>query len=146
MNRKRSINLEIRRLAAKIRREFEHGPNREYLESVTGANGWIIGYLAENRHKDIFQKDIEKEFSVRRSTVSKVVGLMEQKGFIEREPVTYDARLKKLVLTEKAWKLHEIASGDAKYVEERLLQGISKEEIETLHKLLKKLYNNLKVE
>ena len=144
VNHKRSINLEIRRLATKIRREFEHGPNSSYIDSVTGANGWIIGYLACNKDKDIFQKDVEEEFSIRRSTVSKVVGLMEQKGLIMREPVSYDARLKKLVLTQKAWELHKIAIEDSKCVEECLIQGLSEEEIEQLYVLLEKMSHNLK--
>ena len=36
-----------------------------------------------------------------RSTVTGVVKLMERKGLIRRESVSSDARLKKLVLTEK---------------------------------------------
>ena len=47
-----------------------------------------------------FPKDIEKEFSINRSTTSEMLKLMCKNGMITREEVDYDARLKKIVLTE----------------------------------------------
>ena len=64
-------------------------------------HGWIIRYLYENREQDIFQKDIEQRFAVGRSTVTNLIQLMEKKGFVKRESVKQDARLKKVILTEK---------------------------------------------
>ena len=100
----RYIGLEISKINNMLRRKCK----RENLfaqseDEVTRKNGWIIGYLADNRDKDIFQKDIENKFSIRRSTVSGILQLMEKKGYVKREGVAYDARLKKLTLTEKAW-------------------------------------------
>ena len=52
----------------------------EHEDEITRKNGWIIGdYLASNRDKDIFQKDIEYNFSIRRSTVSGILQLMEKR-------------------------------------------------------------------
>ena len=68
--------------------------------------------MAQNNDKDIYQKDLEKKFSVTRSTASKVVKLMVQKGLIVREEVESDARLKKLILTEKALNMHEAIKSD----------------------------------
>ena len=48
-----------------------------------------------------FQKDIEQRFAVGRSTVTNLIQLMEKKGFVKRESVKQDARLKKVILTEK---------------------------------------------
>ena len=64
-------------------------------------NGWIMRYLYENRKKDIFQKDIEKFFSIGRSTVTNIIQILEKKGYVRRESVEYDARLKKVILTEQ---------------------------------------------
>ena len=76
------------------------------VNAATGKNAWIIGYIAEHSDRDVFQRDIEEDFSIRRSTVSNMISLMEQKGYIKRESVDYDARLKKLVLTPKALDIH----------------------------------------
>ena len=62
---------------------------------------WIIGFVQDREDSglDTFPKDIEKEFSINRSTTSEMLKLMCKKGMIEREEVEYDARLKKIVLT-----------------------------------------------
>lgn len=56
--------------------------------------------------RNIFQKDIEQEFSISRATVSNLVQLVEKKGYISREAISEDARLKKLVLTNKGIEAH----------------------------------------
>lgn len=55
----------------------------------------------------VFQRDIEREFSITRSTVTNILQLMERKGYIERRSVPQDARLKQLVLTEEGICFHE---------------------------------------
>ncbi len=55
----------------------------------------------------MFQRDIEREFSITRSTVTNILQLMERKGYIERRSVPQDARLKQLVLTEEGICFHE---------------------------------------
>ena len=58
-------------------------------------------HLYRHREEQVFQRDIEREFSITRSTVTNILQLMERKGYIERRSVPQDARLKKLVLTEE---------------------------------------------
>lgn len=58
--------------------------------------------LLESAHKPIFQRDIEEAFQIRRSTVTGIIKLIEQKGYLTRTSVESDARLKQLVPTEKA--------------------------------------------
>ena len=69
--------------------------------------GWIIGYLYDHKDEEIFQRDIEAEFYIARSTVTCLVKQMEQKGYIARVAVERDCRLKRLCLLEKGEKLHE---------------------------------------
>ena len=58
--------------------------------------------LLETMHKDLYQKDIEEEFQIRKSTVTGYVQLMEKNGYLTRESDKEDARKKRLVPTEKA--------------------------------------------
>ena len=92
------ISTQLRGLSHRIHRFLENSPNKKAIDSITGTHGWIIAFLSCNKDKDIFQKDVEREFDVTRSTASKVIDLMEQKGLVRREKVSKDARLKKLVL------------------------------------------------
>ena len=68
----------------------------------------IIDYLSRlEKNQNIFQKDIEKEFNIRRATATSALKLMEEKSLIVRLSVKNDARLKKVILTPKAKKLSE---------------------------------------
>ena len=66
-------------------------------------------------------------------------------GFIQREPVDYDARLKKLVLTEKALDILKIIKKDRATLESQMLRGFSDEEKLQLRAFLKRLSANLDV-
>ncbi len=137
------FGLELRSLNNLVRRYFEFASHRKEIETVTGNNGWIIRYLAENKDKDVYQKDLEEQFTVTRSTASKVLRLMEQKGLIRRQAVSRDARLKKIVLTEKAWKIKELMREDAEKMEQSLVKGFTEEELHTLYSYLQRMKANL---
>lgn len=143
MDEPNHIGFEISSLDKMIRRSLMNCSARRELESLTGTNGWIIGYLAHNRDRDICQRDIEAAFSVRRSSVSKVITLMEQKGLIERVPVKSDARLKKLVLTPLALGLHESIEAEFDAMDERLTRGFAPEELEQFRAYIEKMKKNL---
>lgn len=89
------VGFTIRRLDHVLRRNLEMRVKEEGIDEITLMHGWIIRYLYENRNQDIFQKDIEKNFSIGRSTVTGIIQILEKKGFISREFVAHDARLKK---------------------------------------------------
>ena len=137
------IGFVVRSLSRMIGRRADNSAGRQYLESLTGTNGWIIGYLAHNRDRDIYQKDIENQFSVRRSTVSRVITLMEQKGLVERVAVDGDARLRKLVLTDKAWEIHKKIEADLSAIEERLSDGISEEDLAVFRSVASRMMENI---
>ncbi len=143
MQERKDIGFKIRMLSNLIKRDVEKSRNRMGLVLPKGINGWAISYFFENREKDIFQRDFEAEFSIRRSTASSILKTMEQNGFIERKSVSYDARLKKIVLTEKAIKIHKNIIADIERREKILRKGISEEEIDSFLNTLKKLSANM---
>ena len=53
-------------------------------------------YLLETGEDGALQKDIEEVFTIRMSTASRILSLMESNGFIERREVDYDTRLKRV--------------------------------------------------
>ena len=139
----RAAGLQMSRLLNKFHRELHALHADRFPEGITGVNIRIINFLADNSKRDIFQRDIEEEFSVRRSTVSKVLSLMEEKNLIRRETVSGDARLKKLALTEHGYEVHRITTKDAAKMESRLLNGLSEEDQRKLFELLRKMDQNL---
>lgn len=140
---KKYIDREIIKTANQLRRRIDNSEEVRNLRNITGSNGYIIGYIARNSDKDIFQKNIEEEFSLTRSTVSKVLSLMEEKGLIRRESVDNDARLKKLVLTEKSLEIHKRMSDSHELLEAQITRGFTEEEKHLLFDMLSRINKNL---
>ena len=136
------IGFEIRCINNLFKRYIELNKPPE-LDETTGIHGWAIKYLYENRDKEIFQKDFETRFSIRRSTATNMLKLMEAKGLIERVSVPKDARLKKIVLTGKAINIHKQIEKNIMDFEKQLSRGLSEEEIETFFRILDKIKNNM---
>ena len=143
MRERNDIGFKVRMLSNLIRRDVEKSRNEIGINLPKGINGWAISYFYENMGKDIFQKDFESEFSIRRSTASSILKTMEQNGFVERISVPYDARLKKIVLTEKATEIHKAVIKDIEKREKRLRNGISQGEIDAFLNTLTKLTANM---
>lgn len=112
-------------------------------EKLTSMQSWIIRYLYKNNDKDIFQKDIEKEFSIRRSTATVLLQLMEKNDLIRKESVDYDARLKKLNLTNKSLNIHKTIIEDIKNFEKQLINGISENDLNVFFKVIEKMKQNI---
>ncbi len=144
MKSQRQLGFEIRTLNNCVKRFFQATKPPE-LQQSTGVHGWAIKYFYENRNKDIFQLDFEERFSIRRSTATNMLKLMEKNGIITRESVDYDARLKKIVLTEKAVAIHKKAVKNIEMIESTLKNGITDEELASFYKVADKIKLNLGV-
>lgn len=143
MRREDDIGFAVRRLANLIKRDVENNRDRMGAEHIKGVSGWAIDYFYENRESDIFQRDFEEKFSIRGSTASRMLKLMEQKGLIERVSVASDARLKKIVITEKAVEQHKKILKSIEMREKRLREGISPEDLAVFFSVMKRLTENM---
>ena len=144
MKNDKHLGFEIRTINNLIKRHLEQHKPEEFNNS-TGVHGWAIRYFYENRDKEIFQRDFEERFSIRRSTATNMLKLMEKNGIICRESVDYDARLKKIILTDKAIQIHKKATHNIELLENTLKVGISKDELTIFYKVLDKMKENLEV-
>ena len=141
----RRIGFEIRTVHNLIKRNMDSKKPPE-LNAATGVHGWVIHYFYKNRDHDTFQRDFETHFSIRRSTATQILKLMETNGLITRQPVPYDGRLKKIVLTEKAIEIHNKIDKNMDEMEETLTRGITPEEEDTFYRVLDKIKANLEVD
>lgn len=106
---------------------------------ISGRNFWILRYLEDHRGEDVFQRDLENVFKIRRSTVSKTVELMEQKHLLERVSVDGDARKKKLQLTPDADSVLSDVKKAVEDLETRVRASFCEEDYTILMRLLKQL-------
>lgn len=111
---------------------------------LTGMQGRVLHFiLVKSKSGEVFQKDIEEEFNLRRSTATGILQLMEKNGIIRRESVSYDARLKNLIPTDKSKKLQGQVDDDIRDLETKLRENIDSEDLKVFYKVIIQMSKNL---
>ena len=139
----RHIGYEVRTLNQVIGRLVTSYQSK--VDEKAGINrmqGWIIGYLYRHSEEAVFQKDLEAEFQMARSTASGILQAMEKKGLITRESIPRDARLKRLVLTEKGMKFQMEIMENFDRIQKVLKSDIPKEKLECFLEVLDMIREN----
>ena len=120
-----------------------HTPSEALPAGMTVAQLSTIGFLYFSQNEEVYQRDIESFFKLRRSTISSQLNTLEKKGLIQRVPVAHDARLKKLVLTQDGMEASAHVMRILAEMNRLLVQGLSQEEVDQLSRLLAKIEENL---
>lgn len=133
----RKINIvshKIKRRIGKVGLEY----------GISSMQAKILGFIYYNSSKiDIFQKTIEEEFDIRRSSVTSVLTLMEKNELIKRVSVSEDARLKKIIITDKGIEIYKLVHKEIKEIEEIIENTLSEEELNSFIYILEKLTKNI---
>lgn len=141
----RRVGPEIRRLNNLLKRETEKSAVKAQLDSLTGLHGWVIGFIAR-QDGPVFQHDLEERFSVRRSTMSNILSLMEKNGLITRTPSKKDGRAKQITLTPRAVAIDRFVRQDIERLDAVITKGISEEELKCFFATIDKIKNNLEAQ
>ena len=137
------------RIAMRSIKRLSNGISREMCAAFgsgmfSGAQGRTLHFiLAAHQKEDLFQKDIEEEYSLRPPTATKLLKDMEKNGLIYREAVPYDARLKRIVATEKAMQYQELIHQSLEETEDRLTSGISPEDLAVFFRVINQMIRNM---
>ncbi|RDY27834.1 MarR family transcriptional regulator [Romboutsia weinsteinii] len=144
-NDKLKLGLDIGKIHHIFSRKMDAAVINAIDDSITVSQAYVIDFICDRcQGKDVFQKDLEKEFDLKRSSISLMLSNMEKSDLIKRVAVCDDARLKKIVLTEKSLKLYESICIAIDSVENKIAENITPEEIEVFNRVLNKIRNNLK--
>ena len=97
-----SLGIMIKKANNALSRDSDH-----YAKSLglTGMQISTINFIANNEHHDLFQRDLELEFNIRKATCSSLVSKMEAADLLIRVPAKDDGRYKQLLLTPKSRQL-----------------------------------------
>ena len=110
---------------------------------MSGAQGNILNFiLVEGQKHSIYQKDIEKEFSINR-TATEVLKALEKKELICRVSEKQDARLKRIEFTSKAEEIRHLIAAEIGESESILLKGITEEERQIFIEIGERMLKNL---
>lgn len=116
--------------------------NDEY-PFISHSSFLVIDYLYENQNHEVTQKDIEKALVINRATTSKMLLLLEQKGFISRMNSTEDARRKIVVLTERGHNFRTHNLMKAEELNQFFSEVLSEEDLIAFNQIYEKLRNAL---
>ena len=132
----------INTLSHQLKRQMCMHESEDSLK--TNMQRLVLHYiLFQSLQRDIYQKDIEKEFQIRRSTATGILQILEKNGFITRDPVKEDARLKKLTPTAKATGVRQRILDNIHYIEDLLAKDIPEEKLAVCREVLQQMSENL---
>jgi DNA-binding MarR family transcriptional regulator len=134
-------------LISKVRRDSSNLVERTMhelgMEGLLPSHGAILGALFHNSGK-LRMKEIADITNRDKSTITYLVNLLSQFGYVTREKSDKDSRETYIVLTDKAWGMKD----KFQLVSEKLMAtayiGFTEDERYKLFELLKKLDENFK--
>lgn len=134
------IGMEIRVLSKYMGRYLDDIHGIDCM--LSGPQGLILIYLCEN-DEEVYQKAIEKYFNIRRSTATGLLNSLEKNGYITKEPVENDKRMKKIKATEHAYSTVEKIDNHVIQLEKIMLDGIDEKEVKQFRNTISKMTLNL---
>ena len=119
-----------------------HDRMRLHGESLGLQKGFhrIIFELSKNGPKT--QNELADATRLSSPTVSVALQNMERAGLVERVQDESDLRKINVILTEKGFEMHRKIGEKIKENDRLFFEGLSENEIETLQKIVTRIYNN----
>ena len=140
---RRHIGAAFKSIAHRIDRIMNNIPAIRDNGKLTSIQVWILHFLFRNEGNDVFQRDVEREFHVRRSTATEILTVMEKNDLIRRERTDYDARLKKIALTDYAVEIRTQLQTQMRRLEAALTDGFTADEIGQFFSFAERFEKNL---
>ena len=139
---------EFKRISNLVKRKVDCSEVIKNLSELTGTQGHIINFVGKKNAcgQEVYQKDIENEMSLRRSSVTGLLSAMEEKGFIQRQSVKSDKRINKIVLTDKAKAFNKSVIEYFDDLDKEVKSIFNEKEYEDLKEYLKRIEIYLKKE
>lgn len=113
---------------------------------ITFSQARVLTFLLKSQGKVVIQKDIEEYLELKHPTVIGILQRMEAKGIIVSEVDPQDKRQKIITLTALAFELEKRITDHVEDAEQRMAEGMTQEELDTIKMLLHKVYKNINKE
>ncbi len=139
-----NVGKTINRISARLRRRScRTGKSL----GITEVQGKVLEFiLVESRERELYQKDIEKEFDLRPPTATELLKALEAQGYISRISSEQDARYKRIQFTGPSERLQEVRQAllcQIKRTEALLTEGISEEDMDIFMRVAEQMLENL---
>ena len=144
---KPNVIEEIKKLDVKIaKRLFKDAKKEGIKRPPSPLQARILKYILEQKSEVICQKDLENYLKISKATISEVLVAMEKKEIIKRVSIPNDARAKRIVLTNTSLERFQELEKNFSDINEKLIEGISDDELARFLNILNKMQQNMKEE
>ncbi|MCF8001913.1 MAG: MarR family transcriptional regulator [Halanaerobiales bacterium] len=117
--------------------------DRKFKKKFNLSHGQVFILINIYRDEGICQHRLCEEYNLDKSGVGRILKKLEKKNLVIRQSDPDDKRKKLIYLTDKAKEMKTGFKKLLKEIEEQMRNGLTQEEINTIRKLLNKIYNNL---
>ncbi|EOX6849439.1 transcriptional regulator SlyA [Klebsiella quasipneumoniae] len=100
---------------------------------------WVTLHNIHQLPPEQSQIQLAKAIGIEQPSLVRTLDQLEEKGLISRQTCASDRRAKRIKLTEKAEPMEEVIGK----TRDEILAGVSKQEVETLLHLIRKLEQNI---
>lgn len=138
LSKREELIFLIKFIDKEFRKDFE---SRLSEYGLTSQQGRLLFYISCNSKNDkkIRQVDIENHFQLTKSTVHGLIDRMEKAGLVFKKK---DGPNQYIEISEKTEGILMHVFAKRNECLNKMLTGVSDEEIETVHQILSKIYSN----
>jgi len=137
-----NIRVYLRRIGQRTKSLMDE---RLLPHNITSQQARIVGFInaEQEQGKVVCQKDIEKAFELKGSSITSLLQGLERKGFIVRHLDPSDERRKCVALLPKGLELVREFAAAFHELDEKMVRDLTLEQLETLAQALKLMAHNL---
>ena len=140
MKRRTNVGFLVKQINNIYEKDFNNQLKRLDL---TSSQAEVLDFLFRCDEEEVTQRDIEKALSLKNPTVTGILKRMEEKGFVMILPSEKDKRCKNVYLTEQAFDVEKKMEAVRRKIDKNLTLGMTKREVEALHKMLNRVLYNM---
>ena len=130
------ITEKMKKIIFNIRNDLD---NKLRKYNLTTVQVLILLYLNNNNDKEVIQKDICEHFSLKHSTVISILKKLIDKNLISKK----EGYKSFISITNEGIKMLDLVGAKNGFIEDKLLDGFSDEEINNLSNMLDRMYSNI---
>ena len=108
---------------------------------ITRSQWWVLSFLS--RKDGMPQTELALELDVGKVALGALIDRLEEGGFVKRKNDPRDRRVKRVVLTKQSTAVLEVLREKNDLFNERILAGITRDQIELTTKTLRAMKHNL---
>ncbi|WP_314061929.1 MarR family transcriptional regulator [uncultured Vagococcus sp.] len=138
------IGKAIKALSNEINRYVSSHINSDNTEQYTMIQFLFMDYIGRfSATTSVFQRDLESEFNIRRSTATGILQVLEKNKLIDRQTSKQDARLKEIILTTEGQAVFKDRRRELDTIDKHLIEGVSLHDLKTFYAVMDQIYLNI---